>query len=275
MMGLSLSNDTAGLPPPDLSWTAEFTTGLVQALTFIFYFLSLLGFFLQVVTGITVVRAQYALKTFAKRHHERHNPKLQRQDVESGCDLESAVESSNLESGRDIESALEGQNLELLMEDTRRLVLFSPILSLFSMIAVPTSLYANNVGDVGVCILLSAWSILLIHFANASMIHEYFKLIHTHASIAFGPTICTAREEKMSSRSLKKAYFTALFACSLVAANADGGDDDTLPPRRSVLGTNTRSLLPVHAAGLSLRDRDSADASDTDRETSIELARLL
>ncbi len=257
-MGLSLFNDTTGLPAPDTSWGTGFITGLVQVSIFSFYFLSFLGFVVQVITGLTVVRTQFAFRASSKADIEFYSPKHQR---------------AELDADRNLENALDDLETVSLMRDVRRIVLFSPILSIFSMAAVPASLYAHNVGDIGVRILLSVTSILLIHFANASMIHEYFNLIQAHPNTALGPLYCSAPEEKIRSKGLTRAYLTVLFVCSLINTSTDGEDIGAWVPRWRDLRIQTRSLASFRAVGLTIRDWDNENFLDTNSVISFELLR--
>jgi hypothetical protein len=231
------------LPPGSSSFA-------VDAIKFSFYVLSVTGFLTIVVSGLVVLRTQYALQSIPNNSVV---PALNRRK-------------SNIHKKTDTERALNQHDLEAtaIMRRARPFALFGPLPSAITMIAVPVSLHLNRVGDLGFRVLLSILLIAVIHCANACTLHTYFSLIEEERTISFGSDVCSAREEKRRCRNLV-IYFTVLFALSFVKTNEKNDDADATEGWEPA---SAYSPLPFRIARL------SQDLSDLEPHAGGELERL-
>jgi hypothetical protein len=182
------------------------TSFAINSTKFSFYLLGVGGFLVIVISGLLLVRTHYALNAIVK---------------ENSLILSSEDRKPGIHTKRDTECVLNKQDLEAtaVMRRARSYALFGPLPSVVTMIAVPISPHLNNVGDIGVRVLLSLLLITIIHCANACTLQTYFSLIEKETRVCFGSEVCPARDEIKHSRYLM-IYLTLLFALSFVKPNA-------------------------------------------------------
>lgn len=191
-----------------------FSSFAIDGTVFSFYLLSVFGFLAIVVSGLVLVRTQYALKAIAEK--------------DSGVPTTFKHRKPRPHKKTFTESVLNQRDLDAtaVMSRARSFALFGPLPSVLSMIAIPVSLHFNSVGDIGVRVLLSVLLIGIIHCANACTLQTYFSLLEKETRVSFGSEVCSARDEKKRSGRLF-LYFTMLFALSLVKTDEKEEPADT------------------------------------------------
>lgn len=206
-MWLSALNSTAPyrrmidptLPPSSINMS------VIEVTKFSFYLLGVSGFLVLMISGLVIVRTQFALEAFA----DKDGP-LPTISVDRKPRIHTKTEPF---SQRD-------QAVTAVIRRARSFALFGPLPSLLSMVAVPVSLHLDSVGDGGFRVLFSALLISIIHCANACYVQTYFGLIAKKTRVSFGAGVCSAREEKIRSGRVMRIYLTVLFALSFVRTDA-------------------------------------------------------
>lgn len=240
------------MPLPRIVRTLPFglSSFVIHAIKFSFYLLSVAGFLVVVVSGLVLLRTQYAFRRLAGTEGVSPTPGERRSALQKSINATPGL------TERDLEATA-------VMKRARRFALFGPLPSALTMITIPIFLHLNSVGNSGVRLLLSLLLVTLIHCANACTLHTYFSLLENETRISFGSELRSAQDEKTHSR-LLFVYFTVLFALSFVKINNKEAHTDVT--KRWKL-TAAYSTLPFAAAQLSqdFSDIESIAGGESER----------